>query len=259
MTNESLTLFIPLYGKAQMSREGLFPDPMAETIVSSVDYDFSTVDTSRKLAVYMAMRAAQFDGIAQAFAREHPDGVILHLGCGLDSRCLRVNCPLPWFDLDMPDVIALRRTYYPESDRYHMIAAPALPASWLDDIPQHPHALVLMEGLSMYLTEGDLRALMAALAEKFPSCDVVFDAYSPMAAKLSVLKNPINAVRAQISFAMKDPALFAAPNVKALPVRDIVTDDLINRLPQKDRSRFRFLGRAGRAFYRIYAYRLAKM
>ena len=57
MTNESLTLFIPLYGKAKMSREEYLPDPWAEEIVSSVDYDFSKVDQSRKLAIMMAADA----------------------------------------------------------------------------------------------------------------------------------------------------------------------------------------------------------
>lgn len=259
MQNESLTLFIPLLGKARMSREGLFPDEMAEHIVSTVAHDFSRLDSTRKLAVYMAMRARQFDRAAEQFAREHPDGVILHLGCGLDSRCLRVACTLPWYDLDFPDVMALRRTFYQEDDRYHMIAAPALPATWLKEIPAHPHALVLAEGLTMYLSEHDMRSLMDALLQKFPSSTFMFDAYSPLAAKLSALKNPINAVKAKIDFAMKDPAIFASPNITPLPVQDIVTEDLIEILPKRDRSRFRFLGKASKGLYRIFSYCLSKM
>ena len=72
MKNESLTLFIPLYGKAMMSREGIFPDQTAEHIVSTVDYDFSKVDQSRKLAIYMAMRAAVFDAWADHQMNTHP-------------------------------------------------------------------------------------------------------------------------------------------------------------------------------------------
>lgn len=92
MTNESLTLFIPLYGKALMSREGFLPDPAAEDIVATVDYDFTKVDQSRKLAIYMAMRAALFDGYAREFAAQHPESLILQLGVGLDSRAKRVSC-----------------------------------------------------------------------------------------------------------------------------------------------------------------------
>ena len=146
MTNESLTLFIPLYGKAMMSREGFLPDPTAEEIVSTVDYDFTKVDQSRKLAIYMAMRAALFDGYARDFAAQHPDGLVLQLGVGLDSRVKRVPCPNPWYDLDFPDVIDLRRTYFPEDARYHLIAAPALPADWLAGVPKAQNVLVLDVG-----------------------------------------------------------------------------------------------------------------
>ena len=206
MTNESLTLFIPLYGKAVMSREGFLSDPAVEEIVSTVDFDFSKVDQSRKLAIYMAMRAALYDGYVRDFAAQHPEGLVLQLGVGLDSRVKRVPCGNHWYDLDFPDVIDLRRTYFPEDERYRLIAAPALPADWLSGVPRAEHALVLAEGLSMYLSEADMRALMAALQAHFRQTTFIFDAYSKSAAKLSALKNPVNAVKAKIDFAMDDPA-----------------------------------------------------
>ena len=260
MTNESLTLFIPLYGKALMSREGFLPDPTAEEIVSTVDYDFTKVDQSRKLAIYMAMRAALFDGYARDFAAQHPDGLVLQLGVGLDSRVKRVPCQNPWYDLDFPDVTDLRRTYFPEDARYHLIAAPALPADWLAGVPKAPNALVLAEGLSMYLSEGNMRTLMAALQEHFGQVTFIFDAYSKRAAKLSALKNPVNAVKAKIDFAMDDPAelLTGTQGMTAVLNADIITPEAIERLKGLDRWRFRFMGRFGSSFYRIYGYELKK-
>jgi len=259
MKNESLTLFIPLYGKAMMSREGIFPDGTAERIVSSVDYDFSKVDQSRKLAIYMAMRAAHYDRMVEEYARKHPEGIIIQLGVGLDSRVNRVKVDLPWYDLDFPEVIALRRDYYPESGRYHLIAAPALPADWLAGIPQRTHALIIAEGLSMYLSEKDMRALITAFRAHFDEAEFVFDAYSPLAAKLSKFKNPINAVDAKIDFAMDDPALLTGEGCECVLNSDIITPDLIAQLRGSDALRFRFMGRAGKNFYRIFGYRLAKM
>jgi len=259
MKNESLTMYIPLLGKARMSRDGIFPDEMAERIVASVDYNFQKVDGSRKLAVYMAMRAAQYDRLARDFSSEHPDGVILQLGCGLDSRCLRVKTPLPWYDLDLPEVIALRRTYFAPSEGYRMLAAPAVPTDWLEEIPHTGPALVMAEGLSMYLSESDMRTLIAALQRKFSACEFIFDAYTTLGAKLSRVKNPINAVKAKIDFAMDDASLLLGPNMKVLPVCDMVTEDLLLRLPEWERSRFRLMGRAGRRLYRMYGYRLTKM
>jgi len=259
MKNESLTLFIPLYGKAMMSREGIFPDGTAERIFSSVDYDFSKVDQSRKLAIYMAMRAAHYDRMVEEYARKHPEGIIIQLGVGLDSRVNRVKVDLPWYDLDFPEVIALRRDYYPESGRYHLIAAPALPADWLAGIPQHRHALIIAEGLSMYLSEKDMRALITAFRAHFDEAEFVFDAYSPLAAKLSKFKNPINAVDAKMDVAMDDPALLTGEGCECVLNSDIITPDLIAQLRGSDALRFRFMGRAGKNFYRIFGYRLAKM
>lgn len=260
MTNESLTLFIPLYGKALMSREGFLPDPTAEEIVSTVDFDFTKVDQSRKLAIYMAMRAALFDSYVRDFAARHPDGLVLQLGVGLDSRVKRVPCQNPWYDLDFPDVIGLRRKYFPEDARYHLIAAPALPADWLAGVPKAQNALVLAEGLSMYLSEGDMRALMAALQAHFGQVTFIFDAYSKRAAKLSALKNPVNAVKAKIDFALDDPAelLTGTQGMTAVLNADIITPEAVGRLKGLDRWRFRFMGRFGKNFYRIFGYELKK-
>lgn len=258
MTNESLTLFIPLYGKAMMSREGFLPDPTAEKIVSTVDYDFSKVDQSRKLAIYMAMRARFFDMLARNFAKAQPDSPIIQLGVGLDSRVKRVPCANPWYDLDFPDVIDLRRRYFPEDERYQLIAAPALPADWVTQLPDGaPSALVLMEGLSMYLSEQDMRDLLTALGERYEHVHICFDAYSKTAARLSALKNPVNAVKAKIDFALDEPqALIAGLSGWQLAeVDDIIRPEEIERLQGLDRLRFRFMGRFGRRFYRIYNYR----
>jgi len=260
MTNESLTLFIPLYGKAMMSREGFLPDPTAEEIVATVDYDFSKVDQSRKLAIYMAMRAALYDGYVRDFAAQHPDGLILQLGVGLDSRVKRVPCGNLWFDLDFPEVIDLRRTYFPEDSRYRLIAALALPADWLAEVPDAQEVLVLAEGLSMYLSEGDMRALMAALQARFPRVTFIFDAYSKSAAKLSALKNPVNAVKAKIDFALDDPAalLTGTQGMSVCLNSDIITPEAVARLKGIDRLRFRFMGRFGSRFYRIFGYRITQ-
>ena len=109
MTNESKTLYIPLYGKAMMSREGFFDDKTAEHIVDTCGHDFSDVDDSKRLAIYMAMRAMRYDELAEKFIEKHRNCIVIHLGCGLDSRCKRLKCmPKMWYDLDFPEVIDLR-------------------------------------------------------------------------------------------------------------------------------------------------------
>ncbi len=260
MTNESKTLFIPLLGKAMMSREGFFPDKTAEQIVDSCGFDFSDVDKSKRLAVYMAMRAMQYDELTDRFIQRFPDCIVIQLGCGLDSRCSRIeHKPRLWYDLDLDDVIELRKQYFTESGSYRLIASSAADMRWLDSIEYNGgRVLVIAEGLSMYLSIDDMTEIMKALSARFEKCSFVFDAYSDAAARLSKFKNPINAVDAKIDFSMSDPAVLEQRIEKAKCVinKPIILKRYIDRLKGIYKARFTFMGGFGGSFYRIYGFRL---
>ena len=118
----SKTLYIPLYGKALVSRRGiLLHDPKAEAIWEKEGFALSGKAASRWLAFYMAMRARVFDQWTAERLKEMPEALVLHIGCGLDSRCLRVSDYAAWYDVDMPSVIETRRQYFEETESYHMI------------------------------------------------------------------------------------------------------------------------------------------
>lgn len=178
LTKEQETLLIPLYAKAQDNP--IFQDEKACQILERVQYDFSALKVPRKTAVTLRMRARQLDAFTRSFINANPSALILHLGCGLDSRSLRVPHPQAlWFDLDLPDVIALRQKFYTESDTYRMIASSVTDLDWVKAIPQEGRpAFVIAEGLLMYLHETDVKALILRLHETFPGCHLVFDAFS---------------------------------------------------------------------------------
>jgi len=181
------TLLITLYAKVFESQRPnpIFVDAKAQQILNGVAYDFSRLKTPRKTTIMVCLRAKKMDTYAQQFLAEHPQGVILHLGCGLDSRCLRVEHPqADWYDLDLPDVIELRRKFYSESANYHMIPSSAADLRWLDGIPAAGRpALVIAEGLLMYLTGDDVKALVLKLKNTFPGCKLAFDAFSTLTAQ----------------------------------------------------------------------------
>ena len=154
----------------------------------------------------------------------------------------------------------LRRRYFPESDRYRLIGASALPADWLAQVPVHEHVLVVAEGLTMYLSHQDMRDLMAALQRRFPHVTFLFDAYGKRAARLSALKNPVNAVKARIDFAMDDASelLQDTHGMEAVLTTEIITPAAVERLKGRDRMRFRFMEKCGKRLYRIYGYRIEK-
>src|SRR5512136_509579 len=108
----SRTLMIPLYFRAMESQrpDALVRDPKAVELVGQLDYDFSDVQTLKDEQVNYLLRMREFDRLARTFLAEHPEGVLVDLGCGLDTRFERVdNGEVEWYGLDLPEVIALRK------------------------------------------------------------------------------------------------------------------------------------------------------
>ncbi len=193
LTEEQETLLIPLYSKAMESQQPnpIFFDKKAQEILEHIEYDFAKLRIPRKTAVMLCMRAKKIDFYTQEFLADHPKNVVIHLGCGLDSRYTRVNRgEVEWYDLDMPEVIDFRRKFYKETDKYHMLPSSVTDLDWTDSIsPGALPVLVLAEGLFMYLKEEEVKALILKLKETFPGCGLAFDAYSVLTAK-SAKKHP---------------------------------------------------------------------
>lgn len=187
LTEEKETLFVPLLGKATMSAEAhpILVDTKAEEIIRSVEYDFDRLRAPKKTLIMLAMRAKKLDSYVSNYLRSADDPVVLHLGCGLDSRILRVGCNKgAWYDVDYPDVIALRREFYQETDHYHMLGSSVTERAWLDELPQSSGpACIVAEGLLMYLHEDEVTRLFVDLQSRVPGSEISFDAFSTLTAK----------------------------------------------------------------------------
>lgn len=181
----SETMLATLYSHASESRrpDGLIRDPRAEELVARIDYDFAGQQLGEDDQAAACVRLRQFDCFVQAFLDAHPDGVVVHIGCGLDTRFDRVdNGQVTWVDLDLPPVIELRRKLLEETPRYQMLAASALDLAWLDRVDVHPGKpfLFIAEGVLMYFSDAEIRCLVLALRERFPGAELVFDVASPL-------------------------------------------------------------------------------
>ena len=206
------TLFIPLYGKSLVSRRGIIlRDEMAEKIWAKEGFPIGGKSRSKWLALNMAMRARVFDDWADEMIREcagmgageqagaalggGSDALVLHVGCGLDSRCLRVKEKAGmWYDCDFPEVIEIRKKYYQESDSYRMVALNAAESDGIKELPDAPAVIVVLEGISMYLTNEQLRAFLGALEDKYPKVHVLMDIYTEFGVRASRFKNPVKEV-----------------------------------------------------------------
>lgn len=256
MDSVNKTLYIPLYGKAYVSKMGLLlRDPDAEAIWDLAGIPLKGKAASKWLAYNMAMRAAVFDNWLRA--QLTPDAVVLHLGCGLDSRCCRVECENPWFDVDLPPVIAERKRHFAESAHYHMVGADLRDAQWLESLPTG-RAIVVMEGVSMYLTGPERQALLKNLKAHFAQVQLLMDAYTVFAARATKYKNPINDVGVTQVYGFDDPREPAeGTGMRFAGELELTPETLIQQLPSKEQGFFRamFAGRLAKKIYRLYEYR----
>jgi methyltransferase (TIGR00027 family) len=180
-----------LYLRAYESRspEPILDDEAAAEAVDRIEYDWARMRRATwpgSNQYLVSMRAKQFDDWSADFLSRHPNAVVLHLGCGMDTRAFRLHPrdTVQWFDIDQPDVIALRRKLYDDRDGYRMIGS-SVTDEWLDQIPADRPILMVAEGLVMYLTEPEVRTLLQGLTDRFHSGELLFDTTSPMGPRLS--------------------------------------------------------------------------
>lgn len=259
MDNVNRTLYIPLYGKAYVSGRGIIlQDPKAEEIWAAEGFPLKGKSRSRWLAYYMGMRSAVFDRWLEKQLRTRPGAVVLHLGCGLDSRVERVGTMgHKWFDVDFPDVIGQRKRFYQETDSYKMLCADITEDDWLAQVPEG-NGVVVMEGVSMYLRPEELKRVLGKLAGHFTEVSVLMDCYTEVAAKASRYKNPINDVGVTQVYGLDDPrALEDGTGLVFADGHEMTPKELVNQLQGMERKIFRALyaGRIAQKLYRLYEYR----
>jgi O-methyltransferase involved in polyketide biosynthesis len=186
------TLLATLFMRAWDSRAepSILGDHHAAEAIDRIDYDYAWLERRIRpeSGWYLAvLRARRLDDWSADFLARHPDATVLQLGCGLDSRMLRLDPPptVRWFDLDIPRVIELRRRLYPERDGYQMIGASVTDPDWLEQVPADRPVLIIAEGLLPYLTVDETRRLLRRLTDHFDSGELIFDALAPGVARMS--------------------------------------------------------------------------
>lgn len=257
MDNVNKTLYIPLYGKAYVSQKGIIlQDSKAEEIWAAEGFPLKGKSKSKWLAYYMGMRSAVFDRWLTEKMEETPEAVVLHIGCGMDSRITRVgDRGHLWFDVDFPEVITQRRRYYKETDRYRMFCGDLRENNWLEQI-QGNQAIVILEGISMYVTPEELAASIQNLYEHFEKVQILMDCYTEFAAKASKYKNPINDVGVTQVYGLDDPSVLPG----YLCRHEMTPSDLVDQLQGMERKIFRTLyaGKTADKMYRLYEFRGGK-
>jgi O-methyltransferase involved in polyketide biosynthesis len=177
------TLLVPLACRAMDSirPDAILHDPRAVEVYNALggNPDFLMGMRGHDLTA-TAMRARQFDTFARDFLARNPNGLVVDLGCGLDTRFDRLDDGhMSWFGVDLPEVIELRHKYLPDGKRCKTIPQSMFELSWLDEVVRLNRPVIfLAEGVFPYFSTADVKPMVLEMAARFPAGELVFDAAS---------------------------------------------------------------------------------
>lgn len=221
---DKATYLVTLYGKALDAAvpQPILGDRFAAEALARIDHDFKSLKMPDGGEITLPMRALNFDRWTRDFLAANPACTVLHLGCGLDTRVQRID-PGPsvrWYDIDLPEVIALRRQLYPARPGYQTLASSVTDAAWLEEIPGDLPVFVVAEGLFMYVPQPEAAALFQRIAAKFPSGELAFDGYSGWMVRLVSRLAAVRGAKVELVWGIDDPRDLEA----SAPALELVQD-----------------------------------
>ena len=187
------TLIIPLYGRKVCSDHfpHLFSDPEAERVCAMLDYDFAEkgkkMETMAGLfgALEVAQRQYDIGCEVKDYLKAHPKAAVVNLGCGLDDTFRKCDNGLcRGYNIDMPDVIAIRNDLLPAGEREKNLGCDLNDFAWMDEIDAAEGAVFYATGVFYYFRTEDVKKLFRQMAKRFPGAVLAFDACNKRGAKL---------------------------------------------------------------------------
>ncbi|MDO5719063.1 MAG: class I SAM-dependent methyltransferase [Tissierellia bacterium] len=171
------TLLWTLYNRATESKksDGVIKDIKAEEIFDSIDFPYKE-KFGKPSNLFHPIRSLIFDSEIEKFIAEHPEGVIVNLGEGLETHRFRVrpNNNL-WYTVDLKEAIQIREEFISADDRHIHLACSALDPRWINNIDRSSPVLINAQGLLMYFQEEDVKKLIQNIADYFERAIIVFD------------------------------------------------------------------------------------
>lgn len=216
------TLLIPLYGRAVESRkeDAILADPRAEEIVAAIDYGFARFDDLPSLTGAV-LRTSLCDRWVTDFLAAHPAGTVVEIGTGLNTRYERTdNGRARWFELDLPDVIELRRAFFADTSRRTTIAASVTDEAWAETVATNSGGpyFFAAEAVLPFLTEADVHHVIDLLAGHFPGSTLALDTAGPGIVGTQDQHDALSKMEARMQWACADPTGLAewAPGAQVL-------------------------------------------
>ena len=181
------TMLQTMYARAKESQkpDAVIHDEKAVEIIQKLDYDFSLADKDAPMSSGVIARTIILDRLVSGYLEKHQNALVVNIACGLDTRCYRnAGKYARWYNIDLPDTIHVRRQFLEEEGPViYQIAGSAMDSAWADRIDYHGEpVLVIIEGLTMYLCEADVKRLFEIIDHKFRHADVLVETMDPFVA-----------------------------------------------------------------------------
>lgn len=204
------TMLQTVYARAKESRgRGVIHDAKAEEIIEKLDYDFSLANKDAAMHSGVIARTIVLDRLTKEWLAKHPGAVVVNIACGLDTRCYRVSGYSHWYNLDLPETMTVRERLLPENGAISQIAMSAMD-DWRGKISeQNVPVLVVIEGLTMYLSTKDVQQIFAVISRRFEKATVFVETMSPMMA-MRFKEKSIEGSHAKFSWGVKNGEALAA-------------------------------------------------
>jgi O-methyltransferase involved in polyketide biosynthesis len=206
------TLLITLACRVAESKQKkpILFDQKSLELVDQLDYNLDAFTALHHNVISVCNRAAWIDKVCRDFLIRYPDGILVSIGSGLDTRFFRIdNGQMQFYDLDLPEVVHIRRKLLPESDRNRFLPYSAWDYRWMEEFryqKDHP-ILFLAEGVMLYQKEPMVKELTGHLLHNFthPGNQIVFDLCTNYQISHCGKHPAVNKTKASFNFGTDNP------------------------------------------------------
>ncbi len=196
------TMLIPLWCRAMETEipNGIIKDNKSLEIIAQIDYDFSRFQSAEVSRFSVITRTEIIDEMVTAYLESQPEGTVINLGAGLDTRCSRLdNNKMQWIDIDLPEGIELRQTFFHEHERLKFISKSVFDYSWMEETPKES-VLLIAEGLLMYFEEREVKDLLRRLCDEFKDSEILLETMDPIVVRNSRRHDSITKIDSKVEF-----------------------------------------------------------
>ena len=202
------TMLQTMYARARESQkpDAVIHDEKAVEIIQKLDYDFSLADKDAPMSSGVIARTIILDRLVSDYLGKHQNILVVNIACGLDTRCYRNEGRYArWYNIDLPDTINVRKQFLQEEGPViYQIAESAMDSSWADRIEYNGEpVLVIIEGLTMYLNEADVKKIFEIIDNKFNHAYVLVEIMNPFIAA-HIKEKSIDKSNAKFSWGIKN-------------------------------------------------------